>query len=123
MSPLAQLMEKNLLEIWSQRNASTRIELIRSLYTDDAVLYEIDDSITGHDAINNKISGLLSSMPADFIFTLQGPVIVNHNMGKLLWGVGPEGQPPVQLGMDIALFDGNRIRSLYVFLENNPAQV
>jgi hypothetical protein len=35
----------------------------------------------------------------------------------LTWRVGPAAAPPVAAGMDVAVFDQDKIRALYVFLE------
>ncbi|MBW7674281.1 nuclear transport factor 2-like protein [Chryseobacterium chendengshani] len=56
-------------------------------------------------------------MPPDFIFTQLKPVTINNNLGRLIWGAGPEGQPHVATGMDIAHFKDGKIKSLYVFLD------
>jgi hypothetical protein len=44
-------------------------------------------------------------------------VVINNDLGRLIWGAGPEGQPPVATGMDIACFENGKIASLYVFLD------
>jgi hypothetical protein len=46
------------------------------------------------------------------------PVIINNGIGRLVWGVGPKGKPPVATGMDIAVFENGKIKSLYVFLDS-----
>jgi HAE1 family hydrophobic/amphiphilic exporter-1 len=56
-------------------------------------------------------------MPEDFVFRLIKPVVINNNIGRLLWGIGPKGGPPVQTGMDIAIFQNDKIQALYVFLD------
>jgi hypothetical protein len=35
----------------------------------------------------------------------------------LLWGIGPIGEQPMQTGMDIAIFQHDKIQALYVFLD------
>jgi hypothetical protein len=52
------------------------------------------------------------------VFTKLKPVIINNSIGRLIWGAGPAGQPPVATGMDIVHFENGKIRSLYVFLDN-----
>ena len=112
-------MEKNLIEVWNQRNASARMDSIKALYAQNAVLYEMGEAKIGFEPINNQVSTLLNSMPGNFEFVLKGPVVINADMGRLYWAVGPKGEAPVQLGMDIALFEREKIKALYVFLENH----
>ena len=52
-----------------------------------------------------------------FVFRAAGPAEVNHDVGRLRWQLGPPGAPPVVTGMDIAMFQKGRIRSLHSFLE------
>lgn len=115
---LAQIMEENLSQVWSERNAGTRLKAIERIYATDSALYHVGDKTTGLDAINNSVTNTLKNMPEDFVFTVLKPVIINNSIGRLIWGVGPKGQAPVATGMDIAHFESGKIKSLYVFLES-----
>jgi hypothetical protein len=115
---LAQLMEDNLHHVWSERNADRRRVALESVYGNNSTLFEVGEIITGFDAINEKISKTVNGMPAEFTFTRLKPIIINNNVGRLIWGLGPKGQPPVATGMDVAVFENDRIKSLYVFLDN-----
>jgi hypothetical protein len=115
---LANLMEENLKQVWSERDEAIRIKAIENIYEKDAILYHVGHQTKGFDAINQSVSGVLSNMPANFVFTKLKPIIINNNIGRLIWGVGPEGQPPVATGMDLAHFENGKIKSLYVFLDN-----
>jgi hypothetical protein len=53
-----------------------------------------------------------------FVFRAAGPAEVNHDVGRLQWHLGLPGAPPVVTGMDIAMFQKGRIRSLYTFLDS-----
>jgi hypothetical protein len=114
---LASIMEKNLKHVWSERDSSVRLKVIESLYASDCGLFHVDHQVSGHLAINDSVSGLLQDMPKDFVFILLKPVIINNDIGRLIWGVGPEGKTTVQTGMDVAIFENNKIKSLYVFLD------
>ncbi|MBC7846911.1 MAG: nuclear transport factor 2 family protein [Flavobacterium sp.] len=114
---LASIMEKNLKHVWSERDSSIRLKVIESLYAGDSALFHIDHQVNGSMAINDSVSGLLQHMPKDFVFSLLKPVVINNDVGRLIWGVGPEGKTPVQTGMDIVVFENNKIKSLYVFLD------
>ncbi|WP_259065847.1 hypothetical protein HDF24_03160 [Mucilaginibacter sp. X4EP1] len=115
---LARLMEDNLHHVWSERNASRRRVALEGVYASTISLFEVGEIITGYDAINEKISSVVNGMPGDFIFSSLKPIIINNNVGRLIWGLGPKGQPPVATGMDVAIFENGRIKSLYVFLDN-----
>lgn len=114
----AQIMEDNLNQVWNEKNSELRLKTVEKLYAADANLYHVGNKVTGHDAINNSVTATLKHLPQDFRFTLLKPVIINNNIGRLIWGAGPEGQPHVSTGMDIAYFENGRIASLYVFLDS-----
>lgn len=114
---LASIMEKNLKHVWSERDSSIRLKVIESLYSIDSGLFHVGHKEDGHEAINDSISRILQQMPKDFVFSLLKPVIINNDVGRLIWGVGKKGKAPVQTGTDIIIFENNNIKSLYVFLD------
>jgi hypothetical protein len=111
------LMEDNLEYVWSEKNPVHRLRAMESVYAKDSVLYHVNDKTEGHEAINESVTNTLHSLPANFVFTKLKPVIINNNIGRLIWGIGPKGMPPVGTGMDIAVIENNRIKALYVFLD------
>ena len=117
----AELMEKNLLQVWNERNSENRLSVIETIYADNATFFEADESTSGYDAINKKIGSTVNGMPPDFVFHAINPAAINHNLGLLSWGLGPANGPTVGTGMDIALFKDGRIQSLYVFLDTNKS--
>ncbi|MDR7127937.1 putative oxidoreductase (fatty acid repression mutant protein) [Algoriphagus sp. 4150] len=114
---LSLLMEENLAQVWSQRDAFARLQSIRSIYTVDSALYHVGHKTTGHEAINESVNNVLDNMPSEFSFFKLKPVVINNNMGRLIWGLGPNKESIVATGMDIAVFEDGKIESLYVFLD------
>jgi hypothetical protein len=115
------LMQGNLSRVFSERDAARRIVAIRELYGEDAVLYEPDTFAKGHLAINEAVTALLALLPASFLFTADGPATGHHGVGRLRWSSGPPNSPAVVTGMDVAIFEGKSIKSLYVFLDPTAA--
>jgi hypothetical protein len=113
---LGQLMERNVLEVFGERDSERRRSVISELYTEDCTFFEVDDKIVGRDALNTKVEQLLKDAPG-FVFRLAGPAEVNHDLGRARWRFGPSGAPPVVTGMDVAVFKQGRICSLYAFLD------
>jgi len=111
------LMQANLQRVFGEHDAARRIEAIRELYAEDAVLNEPHASVKGHLAICEAVTALLSSLPPGFVFLALGPAIGHHGIGRLKWSAGPQGGPVAVTGMDIAHFEEGRIHSLFVFLE------
>ena len=115
---LTNLLEKNLKQVWSERDEVRRMKTIESIYANGSILYHVGHKTEGLEAINKSATAVLSNMPPNFVFTKLKPIIINNNIGRAIWGVGPEGQAPVAAGMDIAYFENGKIKSLYVFLDS-----
>ena len=111
------VMQANLSRVFGERDAARRIAAIRELYADDAMLYEPDASAKGHVAINEAVTALLALLTPNFLFSANGPAAGHHGVGRLRWGSGPGDSLPVVTGMDVAIFKGSLIHSLYVFLD------
>ena len=111
------VMRANLTRVFGERDSARRLEAIRELYLEDAVLYEPHASAKSHAAINQAVTTLLSSLPPEFVFTATGPAVGHHNIGRLRWRSGSPNGPAAVTGTDVAHFEGGRIHSLYVFLD------
>ena len=114
---LASIMEENLNKVWSERDKVMRLKSIEKLYTSDSGLFHVGHQTQGHQAINDSVTEVLRQIPEDYAFRLLQPVVINNNIGRLVWGIGPDGKPHVQTGMDIAVFQNGKIQALYVFLD------
>lgn len=114
---LAFLMEENLSQVWNERDALNRIKAIQKIYTTDSNLYHVGHQTKGHEAINESVSNVVANMPEEFTFFKLKPVIINNNVGRLIWGMGSNKESIVATGMDIAVFEEGKIQSLYVFLD------
>jgi SnoaL-like domain len=117
---LVQLMERNVLEVFGERDSGRRKSVINELYTENCTFFEADDQIVGRDALNAKVEQILKEAPG-FAFRLAGPAEVNHDVGRARWDFGPNGAVPVVTGMDVAVFKQGRICSLYAFLDKAPS--
>ncbi|MGA6977829.1 MAG: nuclear transport factor 2 family protein, partial [Pseudolabrys sp.] len=96
---LDDLMKKNLIEVFGQRDFARREAAIAEIYTKDCTFFEADERIDGRDALNAKIERILREAPG-FVFRATGPAQLNHDLGRLQWHFGPAGSPPVVTGMD-----------------------
>lgn len=115
MATIDELMHANLFEVFGERDPERRAEAIRRTYTADVAYSEPKDAVSGHEALGAKAQGILDASPG-FVFSAAGPVRVNHDLGYLAWNFGPEGQPPVVSGVDVALVEGGLIAKLYTLL-------
>jgi len=67
------IMHANLAMVFGERDPARRIEAIRKLYDESAVLHEPHRSARGHDEISQAVTELLASLPQDFAFTAIRP--------------------------------------------------
>jgi hypothetical protein len=119
-NPYGRLMERNLLEVFGQRNPELRKSVIGEIYSQDCIFFEGDEKIVGRDALNARVDQILKGAPG-FAFSMTRPPQVNHDHGRLPWQFGPEGAAPVVTGMDVAVFERGRIHALYTFLDKAPS--
>ena len=115
---LADLMERNLFEVFGQVNSVRRAATIAELYTADCRFFEAEDQISGREALNAKVESIRKDAPG-FEFRAAGPAQINHDLGRLRWQFGPAGARPVVTGMDIAVFKDGKILALYAFLDES----
>ncbi|GAB3898470.1 nuclear transport factor 2 family protein [Kibdelosporangium lantanae] len=111
-------MRDHLSTVFNERDKARRREAMASVYAADITFSDPDGIVTGHEDLNATIQRLLDQTPA-FVFSRTGPIRTNHDLGYLTWGLGPEGQPPVVQGIDIAIIHNGLIRSLYTLLTNS----
>ncbi|MET0674432.1 MAG: nuclear transport factor 2 family protein [Bradyrhizobium sp.] len=117
---LADLLLTNLTEVFGERDSKRRMAAIYRLYSEDATLFETERKVEGRGAINEVVTALQATFPAEFEFAAAAPPARNHDVGRLFWRLGPAGAPAVVTGMDVAWFKDGRIHALYVFLNEPP---
>jgi len=110
------LMTRNLFEVFGERDGDRRAAAIAEVHAADTTMYVNGEVIEGPGAVSGHVQALLDGAPG-FVFQLSGPIAVEHDLGRLDWGFGPEGAPPLVTGTDIALVSDGRIRSLYTFVQ------
>jgi ketosteroid isomerase-like protein len=114
------LLKDSLLLIWNNRNAAERLAIMEKIYAPDITFFEDDNAqpFIGFEPINNLIEKLQQSWPADFEFILTEAPKSNHNIQHISWHLGITGQEPAATGMDVAIIEGGKIKSLYLLLNN-----
>jgi len=115
--PIAELLVRNLHEVFGENDAQRRRAALDELYTDDCVLYVPDGEFAGRGAVD-QFAGELRSTHPEFVYTPRGRPEVLHDSGILAWGSGRRGEAPEYTGLDVILTARGRIKALYVYL--NP---
>ena len=119
MKSIEKLLESSLLVIWNDRDAQRRLDAMKEVYAPDIVFYESNEgaAIEGFQAINDLVTALQSKWPLEFKFVMRGPLNVNHQVQHISWTLGVPGQTPAASGMDIAIIEAGKIKSLHLFLD------
>jgi hypothetical protein len=110
-----ELMRANLLDVFNGRDADRRRAAIGRVYAPGVTFADPEETVTGHDALDAKAQKILDEAPG-FVFTAAGPIHVVPDLGHLASGFGPEGEPPVVRGIDVAHVADGRIVSVYTLL-------
>lgn len=114
-----QMIERHLAEVFSEVDDTKRVTALRELYTEDAVLYEPTNIVSGIEAISATVSALLKNFPPQFRFIASGPALIHHGMCCAPWTAGTPDQANMVTGYDVVQFANERIQAVYVFL--NPS--
>ena len=116
----AQTVAARYIELWNERNAARRREMLAANWTDNASYVDPIMSGQGRGQIEALIEGVHKRFP-DFRFALLGKVDGHGNHVRFSWGLGPDGTDSPIKGTDIAVIDDGRIRSIIGFLDQVPA--
>lgn len=73
---LGPLMERNLLEVFGQRDSTRRAAAIAELYTEDCTFFEVEEQVNGREALNVKVASILKNAPG-FVFHVVAAAQVN----------------------------------------------
>jgi hypothetical protein len=116
----AQTIAVRYIELWNERNAARRREMLAANWTENASYVDPVMSGEGRSGIDALIDGVHKRFP-DFHFALLGKVDGYGNHVRFSWGLGPEGVDSPIKGTDIAVIDNGKIRSITGFLDQVPA--
>ena len=114
---LGRLMERNVSEVFGERDPGRRERAIAELYAEDGAFYDAEGESIGQTAVSNHAGRILDESRPEFAFSVIGAAQVIHDLGRLRWQMGPAGAPAVVRGMDVAVFANGKIRTLYTFIE------
>jgi hypothetical protein len=100
-SSVADLLRRNLLDVFNERDPDRRALAIAEIYAEDVVWHEPDRVVRGRKALASRAVELQAETPS-WVFRPAGPISVTDDLGHLGFHFGPADQPPAVIGMDIA---------------------
>jgi hypothetical protein len=111
----ADLMRRNLLDVFNEPDPARRAASIAETYTEDVVWHEPDRIVHGRKDLERRAEEFRAENP-DWVFRPVGPVSELDDIGHLGFQYGPADQPPVVIGMDIARTKDGVIIELYTII-------
>jgi hypothetical protein len=118
MSKISDLLHASLLRVFNERDNEARLAALGEIYADDVRFSDPEGVVTGRDAVNAKVRGLLDGAPG-FVFTVAGPAYEVQDLGTLAWNFGPEGAAPLVSGTDVVTVVDGRIATLHTYLTSS----
>jgi hypothetical protein len=115
MTDLQELLNANLHEVFSERNAHDRWAAIERTYAEHVKFVDPEGEVEGRRALNERAQKLLDGAPEDFVFEEDGPRYVGTDTAALPWRLGPPGRPAVR-GIDILTVGDGRVIVLRTLL-------
>lgn len=112
----AELVRRNVLEVFNSDDDGRRRQLVESIYHPDAVFYEAESTATGLDAILDTIRALHENTTG-LTFSVAVEPSVIADLARISWALSTPDGAPVVTGMDVVIFDGDKISKLYTFLD------
>jgi hypothetical protein len=97
---LEHLMERNVSEVFGQRDSVRRKAAINESLAAACAFFDEDGETMGRDALNAKAERRLQENPR-FVFRATGPADVIHDLGRVRWQFGAPGVPPAVTGVDV----------------------
>jgi len=119
--PIETLLERNLREVFGERDDRKRREAIAALWTEDCVFVDHNGKSRGRDELDRAVAALHQRFPG-YVFSELRPADVLEESGRLAWSFGPPGQGHIR-GEDVVLVRNGRISLMLTFLDEVPAKL
>jgi hypothetical protein len=110
----ADLMRRNLLEVFNEPDPARRAAAIAATYSEDVVWHEPDRTVRGRKELERRAEELRAENP-DWVFQPVGTASELDDIGHLGFQYGPAGRPAVT-GMDIARTKAGVVIELYTIV-------
>ena len=112
----ANLLKRNLHEVFAEHDTDRRWAAIVELFTSDCIFSSPKGRHVGREALNQAVAALQARLP-DHVFSERGAAQTLQDAGRLGWAFGPPEDPAHITGLDLIVLKGDRIGALYTFLD------
>jgi hypothetical protein len=116
VASITALMERNLLEVFGQRDPEARRAAIAEIYAPDVRFVDPEGSGTGHDGIDAAAAAVLTRFPDLHFAPAAAPSAVG-DLGRTAWELRDADDVTVVRGMDVATVADGRITRIWIFVD------
>ena len=116
---VAELLRRNLLDVFGERDGDRRRAAIAELWAPDAVFVDPEGRFLGHGPLDATVAKLQERTPG-WQFTPTGTPSVHPGGGEVTWSYGPSEDPARITGTDVAVVRDGRIVALYAVINTGP---
>jgi SnoaL-like domain len=109
------------LSAFNETDPGRRRELVNELYGAESTYVDPHVELRGPEQLERFIAETQERFPG-YTFRLGGPVDAHHSQARFQWHAGPANGAETQfVGFDVIVTDGERLRSVYGFMDAAPA--
>jgi len=108
------------IAVWNETDPGRRRTMLANGWTKNAAYVDPLAAGEGHEQIGALIGAVQERFPG-FRFALSGSVDGYGDKIRFSWALGPENEPDMIKGTDIALVEGESLKSVIGFLDKVPA--
>jgi SnoaL-like domain len=109
------------IDTFNETDPERRRKLLEDLYAPDATYTDPHVELRGTAELEAFIASTQERFPG-YVFSLAGDVDAHHGQSRFQWYAGPaDSATPEYVGFDVVVTDGQRVRSVYGFLDAAPA--
>ena len=120
MADMQHIVERY-LGAFNETDPNERRAMLGELYTAESTYVDPHVELRGPEQLEAFIASTQERFPG-YRFTLGSEIDAHHSQARFQWHAGPEGEEePVYVGFDVLVLDGERVRSVYGFLDGAPA--
>ena len=109
------------IDLWNVGD-DERQQAMVELLADDVVYVDPNVRARGRAELDRYIR-LTRMRYRGMAFAADEPVDGHHDQVRFAWRCGPPGGEPAATGLDVALFDGDRLSALFGFFDPPPTDV